>query len=97
MHDNTDAEIEQTNPEEPKRIGTHETAKLLCVSPATVLRAADSGAIPVAAVTPGGHRRFDRETILGIRQRLSGGLGPYRDKMVHESNYSNKSKEGNTK
>jgi excisionase family DNA binding protein len=55
----------------------HEASDLIGVSPATLRRWAEAGDIK-AFVTPGGHRRFDRGTILGMlptgpqpRRRLS--------------------------
>ncbi len=49
-----------------------EVAKLLFVSPKTISRWADKGYLPYA-LTPEGHRRFDRVEIYRIRDELTGG------------------------
>jgi excisionase family DNA binding protein len=52
-------------------LGTREVAKLTGLSESTITRAADRGDLPIALVTPGGHRRFRREDI----DRFLAGLG----------------------
>ncbi len=47
-----------------------EAAQMLGVSPKTVVRWAAEGHIP-SLVTLGGHRRFKREEILELLQRMS--------------------------
>ncbi len=48
---------------------TRQVADLLKVSTATVRLWAERGALPVSAITPGGHRRFSRESIEEFAQK----------------------------
>jgi excisionase family DNA binding protein len=51
-----------------------EVARLLHVSPKTVNRWANEGRIP-CIVTLGGHRRFHRDEIEKVSERMAGGPG----------------------
>jgi excisionase family DNA binding protein len=45
------------------QVGVGQAARLMQVDPATVRKYAKSGALPVATMTPGGHRRFSYAAI----------------------------------
>ena len=51
-----------------------EAARMLMVSPKTLVRWADAGRIP-HAVTLGGHRRFSRTEVANMAQRMARGAG----------------------
>jgi excisionase family DNA binding protein len=50
-----------------------EVAAYYSVDPKTVTRWAKSGRLPVARMTPGGHRRFWESDVIAAGQRQSGG------------------------
>lgn len=55
-------------------IGSSEAARLLGVSQQTLNRAVREGRVRPAAVTPGGHRRFDTSDLVESRiEALNGG------------------------
>jgi excisionase family DNA binding protein len=56
--------------EPPTLLTTSEVSRLLGVSPNTVTRWAREGRLP-CRLTLGGHHRFDRQVIEGIRETLN--------------------------
>ena len=59
-------------------LGSQEVARLLHVSPKTVARWADNGWLP-CQVTLGGHRRFRRDHVEALVERMEGeDAGPER-------------------
>jgi excisionase family DNA binding protein len=55
-------------------VGSSEAARLLGVSQQTLNRAVREGRVRPAAVTPGGHRRFDSSDLIDSRiEALNGG------------------------
>ena len=51
-------------------LSASQAAQLLDVSAQEVLALAKAGRLPVAAMTPGGHRRYTLEAVLALREKL---------------------------
>jgi excisionase family DNA binding protein len=66
----TSDELPGTTIERPAVLTTSEVSHLLGVSPNTVTRWAREGRLP-CRLTLGGHHRFERRVIEGIRESLS--------------------------
>lgn len=56
-------------------IGSSEAARLLGVSQPTLNRAVRNGQVHAAAITPGGHRRFDTSEIYDSLREAANGAG----------------------